>query len=89
MTDIVIVTPEKSLFKDCFINLVEDWILMWTHTEHVLQTDDTGEIVIKVDVVVVVSKPQADELQEPVVQIHAFSGTKQRSGYRLDLCANN
>lgn len=48
-------------------------------TEHVLQTDDAGEVVVKVDVVVVVSEPQSDELQELVVQVHAFTGTKRQN----------
>lgn len=51
--------------------------LCFQPTEHVLQTDDAGEVVVKVDVVVGVSKPEADQLQELVVQLHAFTGTEQ------------
>lgn len=47
-------------------------------TEHVLQTDDAGEVVVEVDVVVGVGEPQADQLQELVVELHAFTGTKQQ-----------
>lgn len=49
---------------------------LFLRTEHVLQADDAGEVVVEVDVVVVVGKPQADQLQELVVQLHAFMGTK-------------
>lgn len=42
------------------------------HTEHVLQAHDAGQVVIKVDVIVGIGKPQADQLQQAVVQLHAF-----------------
>lgn len=48
-------------------------------TEHVLQADDAGEVVVEVDVVVGVGEPQADQLQELVVELHAFTGTKQQT----------
>lgn len=57
-------------------NPVEDFIESVLRTEHVLQADDAGEVVVEVDVVVVVGKPQADHLQELVVELHAFMGTK-------------
>lgn len=40
-------------------------------TEHVLQADDAGQVVVEVDVVVGVGEPQTDELQQLVVQLHA------------------
>lgn len=52
-------------------------------TEHVLQTDNAGEVVVKVDVVAVVSKPQADQLQELVVQVHSFTTAKPNSTVNL------
>lgn len=53
-------------------------------TEHVLQADDAGEVVVEVDVVVGVGEPQADQLQELVVELHAFTGTKQQIHKRSD-----
>lgn len=47
-------------------------------TEHVFQTDNAGEVVVKVNVVVCVGEPQADELQELVVQVHSFSGAGRK-----------
>lgn len=49
-------------------------IFEFQRTEHVLQADDAGEVVVKVDVIVGISKPQADQLQQAVVQLHAFIG---------------
>lgn len=47
-------------------------------TEHVLQADDAGQVVVKVDVEGVVSKPQAHQLQELVVQLHPCIQEKHR-----------
>lgn len=41
-------------------------------TEHVLQAHDAGQVVVKVDVKVIIGEPQADQLQQGVVQLHAF-----------------
>lgn len=43
-------------------------------TEHIFQADDAGEVVIKVDVVVLISEPQAKQLEELGVQMHALDG---------------
>lgn len=60
---------QRSMTRYCHVSdfVVTSWFL---HTEHVLQTDDAGEVVVEVDVVVVVSKPQAEQLQQLVVQLH-------------------
>lgn len=41
-------------------------------TEHVLQAHDAGQVVVKVDVVVGIGEAEADQLQQAVVQLHAF-----------------
>lgn len=58
-------------------------------TEHVLQADDAGEVVVEVDVVVGVGEPQADQLQELVVELHAFTGTKQQTHKLSDRSQKN
>lgn len=52
-----------------------------SRTEHDLQPDDAGEVVIEIDVVVVISEPQAEQLQEAVVQVHPFMETHTDAFY--------
>lgn len=51
-------------------------------TEHVLQADDAGQVVVKVDVIFVVGKPQTHQLQELVVQLHSFIQKKHRVNHK-------
>lgn len=75
---IALKTPGEERSRQSLRQQHADRPQLWFQpTEHVLQTDDAGEVVVKVDVVVGVSKPEADQLQEPVVQLHAFTGTEQ------------
>lgn len=68
---------DKVFVTKCFstfiMSIMNAGVGLIQRTEHVLQTDNAGEVVVKVDVVAVVSKPQADQLQELVVQVHSFT----------------
>lgn len=41
-------------------------------TEHVLQPDDAGEIIVEVDFEIIIPKPQCYQLKELVINLHPF-----------------